>query len=57
MIVGSNGEARRLIRGGGLRINDEVVRDENRLVSLSDLSPDTIKLSVGRKQHLLARPT
>ena len=30
--------------------------DENRLVSLCDLSPDTIKLSLGRKQHLLVRP-
>ena len=56
-LAGSNGEARRLIRGGGLRVNDQVVRDENQLVSLRDLSQETIKLSLGRKQHLLVRPS
>jgi tyrosyl-tRNA synthetase len=55
-LVGSNSEARRLIRGGGLRVNDQPVRDENRIVSAADLSDGAIKLSVGRKQHLLVRP-
>lgn len=52
----SNGEARRLIRGGGARINDVAVNDEARIVSDADLVDGAIKLSVGRKQHLLLRP-
>ena len=53
----SNGEARRLIRGGGARLNDQAVADEARLVSNADLIDGALKLSVGRKQHLLLRPT
>ncbi|GAN77611.1 tyrosine--tRNA ligase [Acidisphaera rubrifaciens] len=52
----SNGEARRLIRGGGARINDTVVDDEARLVTASDLRDGAVKLSAGRKQHVLVRP-
>jgi tyrosyl-tRNA synthetase len=52
----SNSEARRLIRGGGARVNDAIVRDEMRLVRLDDLGPDgVIKLSAGRKRHALVR--
>jgi tyrosyl-tRNA synthetase len=53
----SNGEARRLIRGGGARINDSVVADEGRIVALADLDRDgVLKLSAGRKRHVLIRP-
>ena len=53
----SNGEARRLIRGGGARINDAVVGSETRAVSLADLNQRGIlKLSAGRKRHALVRP-
>ena len=52
----SNGEARRLIRGGGARINDAVVDDEARVVTRSDLRDGAVKLSAGRKQHVLVRP-
>jgi len=55
-LVGSNGEARRLIRGGGARLNDQPVTDEARIVSDADLIDGAIKLSLGRKQHLLLRP-
>ena len=52
----SNGEARRLIRGGGARINDAVVESETRPVSLADLGTlGMIKLSAGRKRHALVR--
>ncbi len=54
-LVSSNSEARRLIRSGGLRIDDEAVSDEGRILSMSDWSGGEIKLSVGRKQHLLVR--
>jgi tyrosyl-tRNA synthetase len=51
----SNGEARRLIRGGGARLNDAPVADEARLVSTSDAIDGAIKLSAGKKQHRLIR--
>ena len=51
----SNGEARRLIRGGGARLNDDVVADEARLVTMTDLRDGAVKLSAGRKQHRLIR--
>jgi tyrosyl-tRNA synthetase len=55
-LAASNGEARRLIRGGGARINDVVVDSETRAVSLEDLDPlGNIKLSAGRKRHALVR--
>jgi tyrosyl-tRNA synthetase len=54
----SNGEARRLIRGGGARINDAVVDSETRPVTLADLNPEgLIKLSAGRKRHAFIRTT
>jgi tyrosyl-tRNA synthetase len=51
----SGGEARRLIRGGGARVNDAAVTDEAQVVSLADLRGGAIKLSAGRKQHRLVR--
>jgi len=55
-LAATNGEARRLIRGGGARINDAVVERETRAVSLDDLDPlGNIKLSAGRKRHALVR--
>ena len=55
-LAASNSEARRLIRGGGARINDTRVEDETRTVSLADLdSLGMIKLSAGRKRHALMR--
>jgi tyrosyl-tRNA synthetase len=56
-LAASNGEARRLIRGGGARVNDRVVADEEQFVALSDLDRDgVLKLSAGRKRHVLVRP-
>ena len=56
-LVASNGEARRQIRGGGLRLNDAVITDEKAVVSHDDLSAaGAIKLSLGRKKHVLVRP-
>ena len=56
-LVRSNSEARRLIRGGGARINDEPVRDEIGTVGTDDLTAEgAIKLSAGRKRHALVRP-
>jgi len=56
-LAASNGEARRLIRGGGARINDQVIENEVQLISLADFgAQDIIKLSAGRKRHVLVRP-
>lgn len=55
-LVASNGEARRLIRGGGARLNDEVVTDEGRMIGEGDLHDGVIKLSSGKKKHILVRP-
>jgi tyrosyl-tRNA synthetase len=53
----STGEARRLIQGGGLRVNDAPVTDVRATVSLSDVSEaGVLKLSLGRKQHILVKP-
>jgi tyrosyl-tRNA synthetase len=56
-LAASKGEARRLIRGGGARINDRPVKSETELVCLVDLDPQGyIRLSAGRKRHVLVRP-
>jgi tyrosyl-tRNA synthetase len=56
-LVTSNGEARRQIKGGGLKVNDVTVTDEKMLLSPRDLSPEgVIKLSLGRKRHVLLKP-
>jgi tyrosyl-tRNA synthetase len=56
-LAASNGEARRLIRGGGARLNDSVIGDETQPVTGGDLNADgVIKLSAGRKRHVLVRP-
>ena len=55
-LVKSNGEARRQIQGGGLRINDEPVRDDKAKLRLADVKDGVIKLSLGRKRHVLLRP-
>jgi len=56
-LAGSNGEARRQIKGGGLRVNDVAVSDEKMVLKSSDLTPEgVIKLSLGRKRHVLLKP-
>jgi tyrosyl-tRNA synthetase len=56
-LVKSNGEARRQIQGGGLRINDAPVTDEKTKLSTGDVTPEgVIKLSLGRKRHVLLKP-
>jgi tyrosyl-tRNA synthetase len=55
-LAASNGDARRLIRGGGARVNDDPIEDEGRVISAADLRDGTIKLSAGRKHHRLVRP-
>ncbi len=56
-LVASNGEARRQIKGGGLRVNDVAVSDEKMILKPGDLTPEgVIKLSLGKKRHVLLKP-
>src|ERR1700748_381413 len=56
-LVGSNGEARRQIKGGGLRVNDTAVSDEKLVLTPADLTAEgVIKLSLGKKRHVLLKP-
>jgi tyrosyl-tRNA synthetase len=56
-LAASNGEARRLIKGGGGRVNDRPVASETQLVTAADLLAEgVIKLSAGKKRHALVRP-
>ncbi|MCX5615193.1 tyrosine--tRNA ligase [Bombella saccharophila] len=54
-LAASGGEARRLIRGGGARLNDVVIKDENQIITSADLTDGTLKLSSGKKKHILIR--
>jgi len=55
-LAGSNGEARRHVQGGAVKLNDETVSDDRRAVTLQDLSPEgALKLSLGKKKHILVR--
>ncbi len=54
-LVASNGEARRQIKGGGLRVNDAAVTDEKMTLTQADLTDGVIKLSLGKKRHVLLK--
>ena len=55
-LAASNGEARRHVQGGAVRLNDQPVSDDRRAVTLQDLSPEgVLKLSLGKKKHVLVR--
>ena len=53
--VASKGEARRLIKQGGLKINNQTVCDENRIISAADFIDGQVKLSQGKKKHGLLK--
>jgi len=54
-LTASNGEAKRLIKGGGARLNDAPVGDIGRMVTDADLKGGEIKLSAGKKHHALVK--
>ncbi len=56
-LVASKSAARKLIRGGGGRVNDKVVTTETEPVTVADINADgVIKISAGRKRHALVQP-
>jgi len=53
----SNGEARRHVKGGAVKVNDKSVSDERQTLGTADVTADgVIKLSLGKKKHILVRP-
>ncbi len=55
-LTGSNGEARRLVKGGGARLNDRQIADETQTVSAGDFNDEgVLKLSAGKKRHALVK--
>jgi tyrosyl-tRNA synthetase len=56
-LVASGGEARRLIKGGGARVNDVAIVGETQGIGIADLNADgVVKLSSGKKRHVLVKP-
>ncbi len=56
-LAGSNGEARRHVQGGAVRINGAPVSDDRQVIGTGDVTADgVIKLSLGKKKHILVRP-
>ena len=55
-LAASNGEARRHVQGGAVRINDQAVSDERKIIGSEEITADgVIKLSLGKKKHILIR--
>jgi tyrosyl-tRNA synthetase len=54
-LVTSTSEARRQVRSGGLKVNDRTVADERALIGLNDITEGVIKLSLGKKRHILLK--
>ena len=54
-LTSSKGEGRRLIRGMGIKVNDNPVIDENLIINLSHLRDKAIKISSGKKKHVLVK--
>ncbi|HEY0034054.1 MAG TPA: tyrosine--tRNA ligase [Devosia sp.] len=56
-LAGSNGEARRHVQSGAVRVNDAVIEDDKLSIGDNALLPEgVIKLSVGKKRHALIKP-
>ncbi|MDR3439014.1 tyrosine--tRNA ligase [Telmatospirillum sp.] len=55
-LAASNGEARRLIKGGGAKVNDGPVAGETELITSAHLKDGAVKLSAGKKRHALVKP-
>ena len=56
-IMQSKGEVRRAIKNNGVKINDKLVGDENKILELSDFEKENMKVSFGKKKHFLFKIT
>ena len=55
-LVASTSEARRQIKGGGLKVNGDTVTSDAATITPGDLVAGAVKLSLGRKKHVLLKP-
>lgn len=55
-LTASNGEARRLAQGGGLRLNDASIADGAQILTEADVTDGVIKLAAGKKKIVLVKP-
>ena len=56
-LCSSNSDTRRNIKSGAIRINDQPIKDERYSVKIADLTTEgVIKLSLGKKKHVLVKP-
>ncbi|MCW9033126.1 MAG: tyrosine--tRNA ligase [Rhodospirillales bacterium] len=56
-LASSGGEAKRLIKGGGAKLNDVAIKSETQEITLQNLNADgVIKLSAGKKRHAIIKP-
>ena len=52
-LVSSKGEVRRILKNNGIRVNDNVINDEKKIINMENVSKDnSIKLSIGKKNHI-----
>ena len=55
-LANSKGEIRRMIKNNGLRINNEVITDETKIISQNNFNEDnSLKVSHGKKQHIIVK--
>ena len=52
-IMNSKSEARRAIKNNGIKMDDILVSDENKIVNISDFKNGNIKISFGKKKHFI----
>ena len=55
--MNSKSEARRAINNNGIKINGQVVIDENKILNFSDFDEENMKISFGKKKHFLFKIT
>ena len=51
-MVQSKSEARRILKNNGVKVNDNVISDEKKIIDINDVQNNCIKLSIGKKNHL-----
>jgi tyrosyl-tRNA synthetase len=56
-LVRSNSEARRLIQSRGVSANNVIITSDQRVINLDDIQNGVVKISIGRKKHVLLRPS
>ena len=57
-LVHSKSEARRILKNNGVKVNDNIVSDEKKIINMEDVSQNNyIKLSIGKKNHLKVKVT